>query len=96
MTLAFDEHIDPTLRKAWQDMQSIGKELMSDEHFSHIFKKIESEHLIAGVDGDFVNMQCSSWLDLSQEAERAHYDKPEWVTDFSLIKSIERDDIVAL
>lgn len=49
---------------------------------------------MTSADGDFVNMECSSWLDLSHEAELASTSEPVWETDFSQIKSIERNDIV--
>ena len=67
--LSIDEHIEPKVRNAYHDLLNIGKELMVDDKFSHIFKKVESEHLVSGIDGDFVNMECSSWLDLSHESE---------------------------
>ena len=55
---------------------------------------MKSEYLVTSADGDFVNMECSSWLDLSHEAELASTSEPVWETDFSQIKSIERNDIV--
>ena len=47
-------------------------------------------------DGEFVNMECTTWLDLSREVEAAQGKEPEWQTDFSQIKSQERSDIVPL
>lgn len=69
---------------------------MDDENFAHIFKKIKSEYLVTSDDGDLVNMECTTWLDISQEVEMAHTSEPLWQTDLSQIKSIERNDIVPL
>ena len=44
---------------------------MNDEYFSHIFKRFKSEYLVTSADGEFVNMECTSWLDLSNEMELA-------------------------
>ena len=52
--------------------------------------------MVSGVDGEFVNMECTSWLDLSHEAEISNTNEPVWQTDFSQIKSVERNDIVPL
>ena len=71
--------------------------MMDDDNFSHIFKQIKTEQLVTSADGDFVTMECSSWLDLSKETEAAFDDaSPVWKTDFSLIKSVERNDIAKL
>ena len=43
-----------------------------------------------------MSLECTSWLDLSQETELAHANEPVWQTDFSQIKSVERNDIVPL
>ena len=56
---------------------------MDDENFSHIFKRIKSEYLVTSDDGDLVNMECQTWLDISQEVEMAHTNEPLWQTDFS-------------
>jgi len=71
---------------------------MTDENFAHIFKQVKTEHLVTSADGQFVALECSSWLDLSQETEGqlAHMEEPVWQTDFSLIKSVERNDIAKL
>ena len=45
------------------------------------------------MDGDFISMECSAWLDLSHEVERSLTNEPTWKTDYSLIKSVERNDI---
>ena len=47
-------------------------------------------------DGEFVNMECTTWLDLSNEYEMAASRQPEWQTDFSQFKAVERNDIVPL
>ena len=47
-------------------------------------------------DGEFVNMECTTWLDLSHEMELSTTSEPEWRTDFSQIKSVERNDIQPL
>ena len=96
LTLNFDEHIEQSLRDKMYEMKDIGSELMNDDYFSHIFKKVKSEHMLTSADGEFVNMECTTWLDLSHEVELAHKKKPVWQTDFSQIKSIERNDIVPL
>ena len=44
--------------------------MLQDENFSHIFKRVESEFLLTTEDGDFVNMECTTWLDLSNEMEK--------------------------
>ena len=69
---------------------------MDDENFAHIFKKVTNDYLVSSEDGDLVNMECFSWLDISQEVEMAHTSEPVWQTDLSQIKSIERNDIVPL
>ena len=69
---------------------------MDDDHFAHIFKRVKSEFLVSSDDGDLVNMECTTWLDISQEVEMAHTSEPLWQTDLSQIKSIERNDIVPL
>ena len=69
---------------------------MNDDKFSHIFKRVQNEYLMTSEDGEFVNMECTTWLDLSREVERAQGEEPTWQTDFSQIKSQERSDIVPL
>ena len=70
--------------------------MLSDDKFSHVFKRVESEYLLTSEDGDFVNMECTTWLDLSQEMEQTSTSEPEWKTDYSQIKSVERNDMVPL
>ena len=66
-----------------------------DPYFGHIFKEVQSEYLVASDDGDFVNMVCRTWIDLSREHLIEDGD-PVWQTDISQIKSKERNDIVPL
>lgn len=61
-----------------------------DSYFSHLFKELKSEYLIDGDDGNFVQMECSTWLDISEEASLNTKISPEWQTDLSLVKL--RDD----
>ena len=70
--------------------------MLQDNNFSHIFKRVESEFLLTTEDGDFVNMECTTWLDLSNEMEKTISSEPEWETDLHQIKSIERNDMVPL
>ena len=56
---------------------------MDDDHFAHIFKRVKSEFLVSSDDGDLVNMECTTWLDISQEVEMAHTAEPLWQTDLS-------------
>ena len=56
---------------------------MDDDHFAHIFKRVKSEFLVSSDDGDLVNMECTTWLDISQEVEMAHTSEPLWQTDLS-------------
>ena len=60
------------------DHKESTQELMIDENFSHIFKKIESKYLMTSDDGEFVNMECETWLDLSQEVEMSGNEEPTW------------------
>ena len=57
---------------------------------------MQSEYLVASDDGDYVNMVCRTWIDLSREHVLAKNEDPTWQTDFSQIKSKERNDIVPL
>ena len=88
-----DEHLDPNLQQSWLNYKTAGSHLMNDDNFSHIFKRVKTEHLLTGMDGDFISMECSAWLDLSHEVERSLTNEPTWKTDYSLIKSVERNDI---
>ena len=53
------------MRKSIYKLKEKEYELMNDENFSHIFKEVRSEYLVTSDDGEFVNMECSTWLDLS-------------------------------
>ena len=57
---------------------------------------MQSEYLVASDDGDYVNMVCRTWIDLSREHVLAQDEDPTWQTDFSQIRSKERNDIVPL
>ena len=59
------------------------RQFTNDDFFSHIFKKVQSEYLLTSDDGEFVDMECTTWLDLSQEMEQSINSEPEWRTDFS-------------
>ena len=69
--LTFNDHLGEGLKSAWKDLTESSAELMNDEYFSHIFKRFKSEYLVTSADGEFVNMECTSWLDLSNEMELA-------------------------
>ena len=56
-----------------------------DSYFSHLFKELKSEYLIDGDDGNFVKMECSTWLDISAEAASSSQDSSGWKTDLSLV-----------
>jgi hypothetical protein len=56
-----------------------------DSHFSHLYKELKSEYLIDGDDGNFVKMECSTWLDISAEAAKTTQISPHWHTDLSLV-----------
>jgi len=64
-----------------------------DPHFSHLFKELRSEYLVDGDDGNYVQMECSTWLDLSAEAAYGKTEEPEWVTDFSLVNVKEARNV---
>ena len=70
--------------------------MFADNFFAHIFKQVKSEYLVTSDDGEFVDMECTTWLDLSQEMEQSVNSEPAWRNDFSLIKSDERNDIIPL
>ena len=76
LALNIDEHLSESNLAYWKDLKSTAQDLLSDAYFKHIFKKVESEHLVTGADGNFVSMECSTWLDLSRETELAHSNTP--------------------
>ena len=67
LSLTFDEHLSTELFDKMQDLESVRNELYDDDYFSHIFKRVQSEYLVTSDDGEFVDMVCSTWLDISQE-----------------------------
>lgn len=64
-----------------------------DQNFSHLFKELKSEYLIDGDDGNFVQMECSTWLDISEQESANKNASPEWKTDLSLINYKEAREV---
>ena len=98
MAVNLDEHLETEVQDSWQTYLSANDALTADDNFSHIFKQVKTEHLVTSADGNFVALECSSWLDLSNETEQqsVHKEEPTWQTDFALIKSSERNTIAKL
>jgi hypothetical protein len=58
-----------------------------DVNFSHLFKELKSEYLIDGDDGNYVKMECSTWLDMSADESGNKSENHEWKTDLSLFNT---------
>ena len=96
LTVDFNEHLSPDLYEDLKKQQQLLSTRYQDPYFGHIFEEVQSEYLVASDDGDYVNMVCRTWIDLSREHVLAKNEDPTWQTDFSQIKSKERNDIVPL
>lgn len=64
-----------------------------DSNFSHLFKELKSEYLIDGDDGNYIQMECSTWLDISADESNNKSSSPEWKTDLSLVKSSDSRNV---
>ena len=77
-------------------MEQVKDSIYEDDYFSHIFKRIQSEYLVTSDDGEFVDMLCTSWLDIGQEMEKMKEETPVWKTDLSQIRTNEKNHMQPL
>ena len=96
LSLNFDEHLSKDLFEKMQEMEEVKDSIYEDDYFSHIFKRIQSEYLVTSDDGEFIDMVCTSWLDIGQEMEQLKEETPAWKTDLSQIRTNERNHMQPL
>jgi hypothetical protein len=57
-----------------------------------LFKELKSEFLVDDQDGQFMRVECSTWLDLSEQVRHNYL----WKNDLSLVKSTEQASVEPL
>ena len=70
--------------------------MYEDEYYSHIFKRMQTEYLVSSDDGEFYDMVCTTWLDISQEMEAMKEETPKWKTDLSQLRTTEKGSMEPL